>query len=409
MKKTKICAAITSACLTFAVAASLGGSSAAMRGVVAVPLWKMQHFAATGSPTGYSPAQIKTAYGIDGSVGTGKGETIALVVADGDPNLESDLSTFSSQFDLPKANMTIHDVGTPGSDSGWALETALDTEWAHAMAPDANLLVVVASSDDATDLLDAVDYATSAGAQVVSMSWGSNEDFSQVYDDSHFQKSGTVFVTAAGDDGAGAMWPASSPNVISVGGTSLTLDSSGDRVSETAWSESGGGVSMFEDIPSWQSKIGINSFTRADPDVSFDANPSTGVSAYCSETVSGKTGWFVMGGTSLGAPSWAGIVADLNQNTSYIKNAGSLYTLAGTSSYTDPDDCFNDISSGSNGIFRATKGYDAITGLGSPDVASLASQSSSDATALAAVTDDDTSSAVTLRGGFGYFRTRPRR
>jgi subtilase family serine protease len=195
-------------------------------------------------------------------------------------------------------------------------------EWAHALAPDANILVVEATSDDSDDLLNAVDYAVNSGANVVSMSWGSSENNMQTRYDSHFStKNGTVFVAAAGDDGAAAEWPASSTKVISVGGTTLNLDTNGNIQSETAWSGSGGGYSRVESEPSWQNKFGVNTNSRATPDVAFDADTNTGASVYCSIEYKGASGWYKVGGTSLGAPSWAAIISDLNQNTTYIKNA----------------------------------------------------------------------------------------
>jgi subtilase family serine protease len=400
LRKLRISAAIASVCLSLAVVVCSSCSTAAINRSTASPLWKMQHYGATASPKGYSPAQIKTAYDIGSSSGTGKGKTIAIVVAYGDPNLKSDLAAFDSTFSLSDANLTIHDCGVESSESGWALETALDAEWAHAMAPDASLLVVEAASDDSSDLLSAVDYAVSSGAQIVSMSWGCTESPSQVFADSHFSSGSTVFLAASGDDGSGAVWPASSSNVISVGGTSLSLDSSGARTGETAWSSSGGGISFFESEPQWQSNFGIASVTRATPDVSFNADPKTGVSVYCSVEIDGASGWYQMGGTSLGAPAWAGIVADINESTAYIKNAASFYILAGSSSYKNTGNCFNDITRGNNGFYEASTGYDVVTGLGSPQVGNLETQAVADASALsssAAATTTTTTRVIRMR------------
>jgi Predicted protease len=214
-------------------------------------------------------------------------------------------------------------------------------------------------------MLDAVDYAVDNGADIVTMSWGSDEDQSEIDDDSHFSKSGVIFLASAGDDGADAIWPATSPNVISVGGTSLSLDDNGNRLSETGWSQSGGGKSLYESAPSWQDNFGASSDMRVTPDVSAIADPDSGVSVYCGTAVQRQSGWFVMGGTSLSAPVWAGIVACLNQNSSYIGNVAALYTLAGGTGYTNADNFFYDITSGSNG-YAATVGFDQVTGLGTP-------------------------------------------
>lgn len=392
MKKLKAATLIMSVCLSTAVVAGMAGSTVSQSTNNTVkPMFEMistKLDSSTQSPSGYSPAQIKKAYGIDKISTTGKGQTIALIVAFDDPNIQSDVATFSNYYNLPQANIKVDNLGSSSQNNdnsdaaGWALETSLDTEWAHAIAPDANLLVVEAASESSDDLMSAVDTAVNSGAQVVSMSWGEYEERSDSSYDSHFTSTNTVFLAAAGDEGAGAEWPSSSPNVIAVGGTTLKLDSTGNRVSETGWRDSGGGVSFIEHEPQWQTTMGIHTMgnKRATPDVAFDANPNTGVSVYCSipqtdDYGNTESGWFTLGGTSLGTPSWAGLIADLNQNSVVIKNADSLYTLAGTSSYTNQAQAFNDITSGSNG-YQARLGYDAVTGLGTPEADKMAGQSS---------------------------------
>lgn len=389
VKKFKFCALLTVACLSLTVVANAGTGFSSAASIKVKPLWSMKSLASTSVPSGYSPAQIKKAYGFGVGSATGKGKTIAIIAAYGDPNLQSDLQTFNSQFGLSSANLTIKSMGATNSDAGWALEEAMDVEWAHALAPDANILVVNAASDDSSNLLAAVDYAVNAKADVVSMSWGNDESYGTTQYDSHFTSGSAVFIAAAGDDKAGAIWPASSPNVISVGGTSLKLDASGSVLSETAWYSSGGGVSQVESEPSWQSNFGINStYRRVSPDVSFDADMNTGASVYCSivQDKRGSAGWFTVGGTSLGSPCWAAIVADMNQNVTSVKNAGALYALAGGTGYTNTANCFSDITSGSNG-YSAQTGYDAVTGLGSPQVANLVAQASANASSLSKITN----------------------
>ncbi len=178
MKKLKFAALITSVCLSAAVVAGMAGNSAGFNTTNKIrPLWEMasKSDSSTDSPSGYSPAQIKKAYGIDKISGTGKGKTIALIVAYDDPNIVSDVATFSSEFNLPQANITVDKLGSE-QDSGWSLEESLDTEWSHAIAPDAKLLVVEAASESIDDLTSAVDTAVKSGAQIVSMSWGQDED-----------------------------------------------------------------------------------------------------------------------------------------------------------------------------------------------------------------------------------------
>jgi subtilase family serine protease len=309
-------------------------------------------------PDPLSPSQIIGAYNLNSATG-GAGTTIAIVDAYDDPTIANDLATFSSYFGLPAATFVKHKMATTISvNSGWALETSLDVEWAHAIAPQATILLVEAKSNSLTDLLAAVSYATSyTGVKAVSMSWGGSEFSTETSYDSYFNAPGIAFFASSGDNGAGVIWPSSSPNVIGVGGTTLNLDSSGAVISETAWSGSGGGVSAYETKPTYQTNYGVTTTKRAVPDVSYDADPNTGVLVYDSTPYQGWSGWWVVGGTSAGAPQWAAIQAlglSATNNNFYQDAASSAYP-----SY------FRDIISGSNG-YSAGLGYDLVTGLGSP-------------------------------------------
>ena len=263
------------------------------------------------------PAQLQTAYGFssisfNGTPGTGAGQTIAIVDAYDDPNIQTDLSTFDSQFGLPDPTFTKVDQfgGTnyPPSDSsgGWELEESLDVEWAHAMAPGASILLVEANSASSTDLLTAVQYAA-ANANVVSMSWDGGESSDEsMYDTQYFDQSGVAFVASSGDSGAPASWPSASPNVLSVGGTSLTLAlGSNAWQREVGWSDSGGGPSAYESQPSYQKGVVTQTSTaRATPDVAYDADPSTGVAVSDTVPYGGTNyGWLQVGGTSAGRRS----------------------------------------------------------------------------------------------------------
>src|SRR5271157_1249398 len=257
-------------------------------------------------PAGYTPQQIQNAYGVNqitfsgGKVaGNGAGQTIAIVTAYKDPNIKSDLAAFDSEFGLSApANFTVDNLGATITDPGWALETSLDVEWAHAVAPGANIVLVEASSDSLSALFSAVSYAShKTGASVVSMSWGTTEFWGESAYDSLFTTpaghKGETFVAASGDSGAwdGPMYPAVSPNVLAVGGTSLTLAANSTYGSETGWSDSTGGFSgldsnwqSYELEPSYQTatlqSVGLSSGTRTTPDVSFNADPNTGVAVY---------------------------------------------------------------------------------------------------------------------------------
>jgi subtilase family serine protease len=325
------------------------------------------------SPSGLSPNQLRKAYGLDLLSASGAGTTIAIVDAYGSPTIQNDLNTFNQHFGLPAANLTIaYPSGKPNiTDGGWALETSLDVEWAHALAPQANIMLVVAKSASLSDLLTAIDYATSHGAQVVSNSWGGSEFSSEASLDSHFQHSGVVYLASSGDSGAGASWPASSPYVVSVGGTTLNVDSNGNYLGETAWSGSGGGSSAYETRPSYQNNwTSIVGNYRGIPDVSFDADPNTGVAVYDSTPYQGSSGWFVVGGTSLSAPCWAAQVAlaDQGRSTPFdsLSFLSAVYNLAGTTGSSGYTANYHDITQGNNGGYTAVAGYDMVTGIGSP-------------------------------------------
>jgi subtilase family serine protease len=347
------------------------------------PVWEahppihLKGNATTTFQSGYQPAQIRKAYGVDQLSNTGSGETVAIVDAYGSPTIQSDLATFDTQFGLASANLTIaYPNGQPSrTNGGWALETALDVEWVHAVAPSAKIMLVVAKSASTSDLVSAIDYATANGAQVVSNSWGGSEFSSEQSYDSHFQHTGVVYTASAGDSGAGAEWPASSPYVLSVGGTSLKTDSAGNYSSESVWSGSGGAKSAYEAEPSYQTNwTSVVGSQRGIPDIAWDADPNTGVAVYDSTADQGQKGWFVVGGTSVGAPSWAAMIALIDQGrTAPLSNSDAmtqLYNLAGTTGSSGYAANFHDITSGSNGN-SALPGYDLATGIGSPQAKSF--------------------------------------
>ncbi len=319
---------------------------------------------ASTSPTGLSPAQIKSAYNYTTSLTAGAGKTIAIVDAYDDPTAENDLNVFSTQFGLPPcttANGCFQKVnqtgGTryPRKNSGWALEISLDIEWAHAIAPGAKILLVEASSNSFTNLLAAEDYAKTH-AQYVSNSWGGSESSGESAYDSHFVQSGVSFFVSAGDAGLPAEYPSSSPNVISVGGTLLHFDASGNFSGETGWSSGGGGCSAYETATSAQASFSqynqaACSGKRATPDLSLDADPASGVSVYDSTSYQGQTGWFTVGGTSASSP----MIAARAAVAGIVVNSATVYGSTIT---------YRDITSGNNGA-PCLVGFDLCTGRGS--------------------------------------------
>lgn len=315
------------------------------------------------SPSGLSPARIKSAYGFSTSNSAGAGKTIAIVDAYDDPTAERDLKVFSTQFGLP-ACTTLNGCfkkvnqngGTtyPKANGGWALEISLDIQWAHAIAPGAKILLVEATSSSYANLLAAEDYAK-AHAQYVSNSWGSVEFSGEKGYDWHFSKPGVSFFVSAGDAGLPAEYPSASRNVISVGGTTLHFNR-GVLTGETAWKAGGGGCSAYETATTAQSSFNQYSQAkcgskRATPDVSLVADPASGVSVYDSTLYQGQKGWFTVGGTSASSPMWAAraAVAGVVVDSAYVYGSNITY---------------RDITSGNNGA-PCLLGFDLCSGRGS--------------------------------------------
>jgi hypothetical protein len=315
----------------------------------------------SASPAGLTVTDIRTAYGFAPTGGAGK--TIAIVDAYDNPTAGADLSTFSTAMgitDCPAGCFTkVNQSGVasplPSVNQGWALEIALDVQWAHAVAPNANILLVEANSNSYTDLFAAVDRAALMGANYISMSWGSPEFSGETAYDSHFTAPGVSYFVSAGDNGTPAEYPSSSPNVLSIGGTKLTFNAGKTALlSETGWTDGGGGCSSYESKVAAQTypvnlcSVGV----RATPDISLDADPASGVSVYMGSSYTGAPGWFTVGGTSASAPMIAGRAA----LTGGPVNASTIYALTAAS--------VRDITVGNNGAACRT-GFDLCSGVGS--------------------------------------------
>jgi kumamolisin len=329
-----------------------------------------------GGPSGETPASIRSVYNLPSTGGSG---TIAIVDAFDYSTAANDLNVFSSQFGLPSmpdcssnGNVTpcfrkVFASGTqPKANCGWGQEAALDIEWAHAMAPNARIVLIEANSNSFADLFAAVDVATAqvttdGGKGEVSMSWSGGEFSTESTNDGHFQNSNVVYFASSGDTGGVNGYPSVSPYVASAGGTTINRNNSGQLTSETAWSGSGGGPSKYESKPSYQNGVaGTDATHRSAPDFSFDANPNTGVSVYDSTRCQGASGWLVFGGTSVSSPSLAGIV---NLAGHFAASTTSELTTIYANRSNSAD--FRDITSGSAGSFTAEAGYDLVTGVGS--------------------------------------------
>jgi subtilase family serine protease len=319
----------------------------------------------TGTPQGYGPANFKAAYGARAASST----RIAVIVAYDAPTIAADLTTYSKTFGLPvlpactsvaqascfeKLNQR-GGTAYPATSTSWAVEASLDVESIHGMCPGCRINLVEATSPSMANLTTAVDEAAATGARIVSNSYGGTESTGEAAYDKHYLKNGITMVASSGDDGYGTNYPAASPAVVAVGGTTLKM--SGTRLtSETAWDGAGSGCSKFEYKPAWQHDK--KCVMRSIADVAADADPNTGAAIYDSYADNGHSGWFTVGGTSLAAPLVAGM---LGASGNFSNQPANFYTNSGA--------VIRDIVSGSNGtcatyLCKAAAGYDGPTGLG---------------------------------------------
>jgi subtilase family serine protease len=318
-----------------------------------------------GVPRGYGPADLQSAYNLRVSR-AGSGQTVAIVDAFDNPNVESDLAVYRSQFGLPPcttANGCFRQVNQDGGSDlpqpniGWGAETALDVDMVSAICPNCNILLVEASGANLQHLAVAENTAAALGADAISNSYGNSEFASETTFDSSYHHPGIAITAGTGDFGYGTSYPSSSPYVTAVGGTTLTRTSRAGRWTETAWSGTGSGCSKYEPKPAWQTDPGCA--TRTAADVAAVADPATGVAVYDSYHYSG---WLVFGGTSVGAPIIASVYA----------LAGNADSLTGAQSTYAPGASLFDVTSGSNGrcgnyLCTAGPGYDGPTGNGTPN------------------------------------------
>lgn len=323
------------------------------------------------APTGFGPSDIQSAYNLGSN--PGNGQTVAIVDAFDDPNAESDLSTYRSQYGLPActtANGCFSKVdqngGTnyPGGDSGWGAEITLDLDAVSAACPGCHILLVEGTTNDDTNLAAAVDEAVRLGAKFVSNSYSDAESAFSSGLDTHYNHPGVMIAAATGDNGtqsgSSAQFPATIPSVVAVGGTSLSRSSGARGWSESVWSSGGSGCSSLFAKPSYQQNITTGCDNRASADVSADANPNTGLAIY---DTYGQSGWLEYGGTSLATPLISAMWAQAGAPASGDSGVSYLYANEAK---------FNDVTSGSNGscgtvICNAGTGWDGPTGVGTPN------------------------------------------
>ena len=322
--------------------------------------------------SGYGPSDLASAYNLPS--GGGAGQTVGIVDAQDDPNAESDLAAYRSNFGLPActtANGCFSKVDQnggsnyPTADTGWSGEISLDLDMVSAVCPQCHIVLVEANSANMSDLGTAVNQAVAQGAKFVSNSYGGSEDSSDTSSDSsYFHHPGVAITASTGDSAYGAEYPATSQYVTAVGGTSLTRGGGSRGWSESVWETSategtGSGCSAYDPKPSWQHDSGCS--RRMEADVSAVADPATGVAVY---QTYGGSGWSVYGGTSAASPIIASVWALAGAPNSGDVAAQYPYNHTGS---------FNDVTSGSNGscspayFCTAEVGYDGPTGWGTPN------------------------------------------
>jgi len=321
----------------------------------------LRPLATTSYLGGYSPAQLRAAYGLN----SGAAPKVAIVDAYANPNAAADLAAYRSRFGLGSANLTQVNqsggkISSVRGNIGWGQEEMLDLEMVSAICPSCPILYVGARSASFADLATAVDRAARMGAKVISNSYGGSEFATEGGIAGYYSYPGVAITVSSGDSGYGVQIPAAFNTVTAVGGTTLTLKGDNTRDNETVWGGAGSGCSAYISKPTWQGDPGCTRRTVAD--VAAVADPATGVAVYDSYGSSRGYNWYVFGGTSVAAPI-IGAVYALSGNTAGVP-AELAYTNAGS---------LFDVTSGSNGSCSATylctggTGYDGPTGMGTPN------------------------------------------
>jgi subtilase family serine protease len=341
---------------------------------------KRQPLAAAAPAGGYGPPDLQSAYALPGAT-AGGGQTVAIVDAYDDKTAEADLATYRSTYGLSacttangcfkKVNQSGVQGSYPANNVGWGLEISLDLDMVSATCPNCHILLVEAKNNTNTNLYAAENTAAALHATEISNSYGGAESSADPASNSFFNHPGVAITVSSGDGGYGVEYPAASPYVTAVGGTTLTRTSGGRGWTETAWSGAGSGCSKYETQQAWQTSRAPGCSKRAVADVSAVADPNTGVNVYDSNCNSlnqllGQCfkGWGVVGGTSASSPIIASVYA-LAGNAASV-NYGS-FPYSATSG-------LNDVTSGSNSstgctptyLCTAGPGYDGPTGLGTP-------------------------------------------
>ena len=321
---------------------------------------------AAAAPSGYGPADLRSAYNLTSSGSSS--QTIAIVDAYDDGNAEADLAVYRSTYGLPPcttANGCFNKVDQnggkhyPRGNAGWAEEISLDLDMASAICPNCRILLVEASTNSFANLSAAVNRAAAMGATVISNSYGGSEFSTETSSESAYNHPGIMITVSSGDNGYGVEFPAASRYVTAVGGTNLVRSATSRGWTETVWNGAGSGCSAYIPKPSWQTDAGCARRTVAD--VAAVADPNTGVAVYDTYRLS-PGGWLVFGGTSVAAPIIASVYALAGNGAS---NTYGSFPYSHTTALWD-------VTSGSNGscgtyLCTGVVGFDGPTGLGTPN------------------------------------------
>jgi hypothetical protein len=333
----------------------------------------------SAEPLGYGPGQLQSAYNlVAAAAADSAGQTVALIDAYDYPSAEADLAVYRNQYGLPActtANGCFTKINEDGAasplpppaplDNDWTLEEALDIDMVSAICPNCRIMLVEASSPSVADLGPAVDAAVADGARYVSNSYYGLENPADPKFNIYYDHPGVVETVASGDDGYWVGYPAASPYVTAVGGTTLVPAGNARGWSESAWAGTGSGCSSFEPKPKWQGDAGCGNRTVAD--VSAVANPATGVAIY--DSFNNEDGWNVVGGTSVATPLVASVYA--------LAGRPAPGSVPASFPYRRPGD-LNDVTAGQTSticgaaifptyyLCHAQAGFDGPTGLGTP-------------------------------------------
>ena len=320
----------------------------------------------------FTPNQIKKAYSINNIVPLSgiRRPIVTIIAAFNNPFLQRDIKSFGNVFGLPKCNYTIHNFSRKFS-SNWATEVTLNAQWIYATNPHAQIRIILAKSHSTKDMLNAVSFANNKNnfankrdTDIMSMSWGSADIGNLKFYNNYFSNPNTIYVASSGNSNNVSV-PSSCTNILSIGGTSLNINSSFERITETVWNKSGTGFSKTFDKPLHQPTIQNNyNNKRITPDLCCVADPNTP----CYIIINNKA--YTTGGTSLAAPIYAGMLSVLTQNrlnkklftyTSVANRYNSIQPLLYDSNNRD---CYFDVTEGTTSINNASTGFDIASGNG---------------------------------------------